>query len=85
MQNALQRLAKPRGIRPIIGNAIMRALIFQGPFAGDDGAHDLNIFARPHNWAAIGLAMPTFHHLRPGRPNPTQKAIPGKGLQGQRR
>ena len=80
VQDELQRLAEA-------GAALQRQLVVlavegHGAVSGDDLAEDRHPLAGAGEGLGIGLAVPAFHHLRPGHADAEDQAAVGEVVQG---
>ena len=85
MQDALQRLAEPGRIRPVIGDAVVLPLVLQRLLPRHDRPDDVDVFPRADHRRAVGLAVPPLHHLRPGGADAAEEPVARKLLQRHRR
>ena len=85
VDDALQRLAEPGGVRPAVGEGIVHALMDDRLLARHNSAHDRNIFAQPLMGFAVGDSMPAFDHLRSRRTDAEDEAAAGERLERHRR
>ena len=84
VDDALQRLAEPGGIRTAIGHGVVHALVDDRLLPRDDAAHDRDVFPEPLVGLAVGDSVPALDHLRPRRPDAEDEAAARKRLQGHR-
>ena len=85
VDDALQRLAEPGGVRPAVGERIVHALVDDRLLARHDSAHDRNVLAQPLMGFAVGDSMPAFDHLRSRRTNAEDETTAGECLERHRR
>ena len=74
MQDALQRLAQPGGVRAQVGNLVEFAVMYQRRLTPEDVTYNADILACLAQWLAIGQAVPALDDLRAGKPQAEQKA-----------
>ena len=82
VEDALERLAQAGGVGALVGNLVVLAVVDQRLLAREDGAHDGDVFARLAQRLAVGLAVPAFHDLGAGEPQPQQHAAAGELVEG---
>src|SRR5439155_11513855 len=65
VEDALERLAESRRPRAAVRDLVVRARVLERLLARPDGAHDLDVLARPPERVPVGNAVPALDHLRP--------------------
>ena len=76
VQDALQRLAEPGRVRPVIGDLVVLAPgAPAAPRAPGSAADDVDVFPRAGHRLAVGHAVPALDHLRAGGADAAEEAV----------